>query len=126
MKALSMTSWARGGSRTEGSPWNEEKIRPIDDFSESFVNATLDAPENITLMSVDGLVAVSKLWARMIKSGRDNELALESGRSSGTHADYKAKERMRLWGNASTSHLLQAVRSLGRRRRLLGHRRAAA
>ena len=42
------------------------KVRPIDDLSESFVNATVQTPDKIELINVDSMAAITKLWHQVI------------------------------------------------------------
>ena len=44
------------------------KVRPIDDLSESFVNATVQSPDKIDLINVDSLAAIAKLWHQVTSS----------------------------------------------------------
>ena len=67
------------------------KFRLIDDFSGSLVNATVTCKEQVRVDGVDRIVAVVKLWSRLL-AGNNVEVALPTGevlRGTG-HADFCA------------------------------------
>ena len=55
-----------------------DKTRPVDDFSEGFVNASTLCREKLTLMSVDDLAGVCKLWYKLLDP-KGFSVALGSG-----------------------------------------------
>ncbi len=67
-----------------------DKIRPVDDFSASFVNSCTTIRERVSVDGVDGLVNIVKLWARLLRSD-EVEVALRSGEvlRGRRHADWQ-------------------------------------
>jgi hypothetical protein len=56
------------------------KVRPIDDFSESFVNECVTVREKISFGGVDGLANIVKLWYHVLASDDSAiEIVLNSG-----------------------------------------------
>ena len=57
-----------------------DKVRPIDDFSESFVNSTVRSKEKVDLVNVDDIAAVCKMWHKILDGDGDIRVALSTGR----------------------------------------------
>ena len=55
-----------------------DKTRPVDDVSEGFINASTLCREKLTLMSVDDLAGVCKLWHKLLDP-KGFSVALENG-----------------------------------------------